>query len=237
VVELSVGLAVIGDEVLLGEVRDENISLIASELFNLGTVLKYACVLPDDMDILLENLGQMREKFNWVITTGGIGTTHDDITRQAISRLYEVELVEFPEVLELLTKRVGRPLPERLRGLAVFPKGSHLIENPLTAAPGFSIENMIILPGVPKLVSAMLPFLGSKLRGKNQIHRTEIHTIRYESEIAALLEEAQDRYPVVKIGSYPIMNGNLRRVRLVLRSIDADDLNDARSFLLKRIPE
>ena len=231
---IDVGLAVIGDEVLLGEVADENISIISGELFLLGADLKYACVLPDDRGFMLEHLGWMKERYQWVITTGGIGATHDDITRQVISELTGIPLVVHQEAMDALEKRAGSPLPERLKPFAYFPEGASLIANPVTAAPGFMLQNLVVLPGIPALVRGMLPHLATVIEGK-AAGRVQILTMKYESEIAGILTEAQEAYPDVKIGSYPVMNASDHKVRVVLRSREEKSLNIAEEYLKERI--
>lgn len=229
----TIGLAVIGDEILLGEVADENLAWISSELFRLGADLRYSCVLPDDLSFIVEHLDWMRERFQWVITTGGIGATHDDLTRQAVANVLGVELEENAEVILLLEEKVKRPLTEKLRDLAKLPAGSRLVANPVTAAPGFIAGNIISLPGIPKLIQSMFGELTELLRGET-LARSELFTDRYESEIAEVLSEAQEKFSKVKIGSYPIMEEGFR-VKLVLRSRSGSELTEAMEFLKKRI--
>ncbi len=230
----TVALGIIGDEVLLGEVADENLAWIAGELFRLGADLRYCGVLPDDMAFLVEHLRWMRERFDWVITTGGIGATHDDLTRQAVAVVTGRPLKENGAVVKLLEDRVGPPLPPRVRDLAVFPSGAEMVGNPVTAAPGFIADNMIVLPGIPDLVRAMFPSLEGRLAGERAF-KEELFTGYFESQIAELLEETQKRFPEVKIGSYPEMDREDYRVRLVLRSRDREELDQARTYLIRRL--
>lgn len=230
----TVGLAVIGDEVLLGEVKDRNISIVSREVFRLGADLTYACVLPDDPDFMFEHLSWMKNRFDWVVTTGGIGATHDDLTKQVVSRIVGTPLVEAPEAIQALENRIGSPLSDRLRELALVPKGAELVTNELTAAPGFMVENLLVLPGIPKLVESMIPVLETKLSGK--IFYTEVvRTMLRESEVAHSLEFVQAKYPSVKIGSYPEMEAADHRVKIVLRSREPESLREAGSMLIERI--
>lgn len=230
----TVGLAVIGDEVLTGEVADENLHWIATRLFAIGAELAYAAVLPDRRPFLVEHLGWMRGAFDWVITTGGIGATHDDVTRQTVADVLGVPLEENPVAVGLLEKRVGGALRPRVREMAMLPRGAELVLNPLTAAPGFVLQNIVVLPGIPRLVQAMFPALEERLAGAAWF-RSEISTSRYESEIADLLERAQELYPEVRIGSYPIMMEGGFRVKLVLRSHDREQLDRAAAYIDKGI--
>jgi molybdenum cofactor synthesis domain-containing protein len=230
----TVGLAVIGDEVLLGEVKDRNISTVSQEVFRLGAELSYACVLPDDPEFMFEHLTWMKERFDWVVTTGGIGATHDDLTKQVVSRIAGTPLVEAPEAIAALENRIGSPLPSRIRELALVPEGAELITNELTAAPGFIVENILVLPGIPKLVESMIGVLETKLDGV--AFKTEVvRTMLKESEIAHHLEAVLDAYPAVKIGSYPQMEATDHRVKIAMRSRDEGSLSEAKSMLLKKI--
>ena len=230
----TVSLAVIGDEVLLGEVNDLNINIVSREVFRLGADLSYACVLPDDPEFMFEHLVWMKERFDWVVTTGGIGATHDDLTKQVVSRIVGKPLVEAPEAIVALEKRIGSPLPGRVRELALVPEGAELITNKLTAAPGFMVENLIVLPGIPRLVEAMIGVLETHLIGKT-FHTEVVLTMLRESEVAHDLDHIQTKYPSVKIGSYPEMEASDHKVKIVLRSRDSDALQEARSRLLERI--
>lgn len=232
----SVALAVIGDEVLLGEVKDLNINIISREVFRLGADLTYACVLPDDPDFMFEHLSWMRERYDWVVTTGGIGATHDDLTKLVISRIVQKPLVEAPEAISALEKRIGAPLSDNLRELALVPEGAELVTNSLTAAPGFMVENLLVLPGIPSLVESMISVLGSKLTGK-AFHTATIRTMLRESEVAWNLEDVQTKFPAVKIGSYPVMEVGDHRVKMILRSRDPELLREAEQMLRERIGE
>ncbi len=231
----TVGLAVIGDEVLLGEITDKNTPWITEQLARLGADLRYSCVLPDDFDFIVGHLNWMRDKFNWIVTTGGIGATHDDLTRRAVARVLGVELLEDKTIISMLEERVGGRLSPALRDLAMLPAGSELVESPLTAAPGFIAGNIVSLPGIPKLIKSMFPALEKRFEGEPLL-KEQLFTDRYESEIAGILAAAQDKFPEVKIGSYPIMDrSNNFRVRLVLRSRSGQVLDEARKYLEARV--
>lgn len=232
----TVALAIIGDEVLLGEVADLNISIVSREIFHWGADMRYACVLPDDPDFMYEHLVWMKERYDWVVTTGGIGATHDDLTKQVISRITGRQLVEAPEAIRALESRLGAPLGGKVRELALVPEGAELVTNEKTAAPGFIINNYLVLPGIPRLVESMIGVLGPRLT-RAVFHTETIRTMLRESEIAHSLESVQAAYPQVKIGSYPAMEASDHKVRVVLRSRHADLLREAHDELLKKLQE
>ncbi|TNF45199.1 competence/damage-inducible protein A [bacterium] len=148
--------------------------------------------------------------------------------------LFQVPLVEFPEAVRIFEDKLGTPLPERVRELAMIPEGAELVLSTETAAPGFILSNLIVLPGIPRLVRSMFPSIENRLRGE-KIYRTEMVTKRFESEIADFLGETQEKYPEVKIGSYPVMGKAGHRVRLVLRSRSQVYLDGAIEYLRGRI--
>lgn len=230
----SVALAVIGDEVLLGEVKDLNIYTVSREIYRLGADLSYACVLPDNQEFMTQQIQWMKEKFDWVVTTGGIGATHDDLTKQVVSDIVGRSLVEAPETIKALEKRLGSPLPEKARELALVPEGARLVTNEMTAAPGFMIENLLVLPGIPSLVAGMIGELEKELTGK-PFHAEAIRTMLRESELADHLYALQNEFPMVKVGSYPQMGAVDHRVKIVLRSREPESLRKAVQSLLKRI--
>jgi molybdenum cofactor synthesis domain-containing protein len=218
-----VAVAIIGDEVLLGEVAEGNLRLLACGIARAGADLAYAAVLPDRMDFLVGHLRWMTDAFDLVIATGGIGPTHDDLTRQAAAAVFGLPLAEHPEAVRAMEKGCGVPLREKTREMALLPAGSSLIPNPVTHAPGFTVENLVVLPGIPELVRAMVPALQPLLAGK-PVLREEILTTRTESEIAAAFGALAREFPQVKMGSYPALHRDGHRVRLVLRSRDAGSL-------------
>jgi molybdenum cofactor synthesis domain-containing protein len=230
----TVALAVIGDEVLLGEVADKNIGLVSQEIFRLGAELGYACVLPDDEQFLVEHLSWMQDRYDWVITTGGIGATHDDLTKRVVSQVTGTALVVAPEAVLALEERLGEPLSAKIMELAMVPEGAELITNELTAAPGFIIDNLIILPGIPRLVESMLEVISSRISGSEYFTKTVLTSMR-ESEIADDLETVQGQFPEVKVGSYPRIEPDGPRVRIVLRSRNPDTLERAVALLNERI--
>ena len=222
----TVAIAVIGDEILLGEVVDQNLTWASMELFRLGIDLRYSCVLPDDFPFIVNHLKWMKDTFEWVITTGGIGATHDDLPRGAVAAVFDVPLTEHPDIIAALEGKLGSPLRPRLRHLAMLPSGASLIPNPGSAAPGFLMGNIAALPGIPSMVRSMFPYISRKMTGE-VIHSEELFTTHFESEIAGVLEGIQGDYPAVKIGSYPITGGGEYRVRLVLRSRSREKLQQA----------
>lgn len=170
-----------------------------------------------------------------MVITGGIGTTHDDRTREVVSKVTGRPLREDPRAVRFLENRLGGPVPENLGVLAMIPEGAELIENPEKSAQAFLIENLIVFPGIPRLVESMLGVLEEKLTGR-PVGKREIFSGRRESEIAPRVAEVQACHPGVRIGSYPVTRESDYRVKLVIRSRDFKALDKAEKQLRAMIP-
>jgi molybdenum cofactor synthesis domain-containing protein len=210
---------VIGNEILSGKTQDANLQYLGVELAKLGIRLEEARVVRDDPGAIIRHLNACREGFTYVFTTGGIGPTHDDITSECVARAFGVELVLDPEAVERL-KRSGRPLNEARLKMAKVPKGSELIDNPLTNAPGYRIENVFVLAGIPSIARAMFTAAVPLLATSTPIHSSSIDVHLREGDFADVLERIQTAHAGVEIGSYPFnRDGNLGAT-LVVRGTD-----------------
>ena len=227
---ITAALLVIGDEILSGRTRDVNIGTTAEFCTDLGIDLSEVRVVPDIEAEIIEALNALRRKYTYVFTTGGIGPTHDDITADAVAKAFGVELPINPVAREMLESRWRETGTEvnaaRLR-MARIPEGADLIINSVSAAPGFRIENVHVMAGVPIIMKAMLEAILPTLRvGRKVLSRTVPAQVG-EGIIAAPLAALQDKYPDVKMGSYPRMGDGAVRTELVLRSPDEARLETA----------
>ena len=231
---ITAALLVIGDEILSGRTRDVNIGTTAEFCTDLGIDLSEVRVVPDIEAEIIEALNALRRKYTYVFTTGGIGPTHDDITADAVAKAFGVELPINPVAREMLESRWRETGTEvnaaRLR-MARIPEGADLIVNSVSAAPGFRIENVHVMAGVPIIMKAMLEAILPTLRtGRKVLSRTVPAQVG-EGIIAAPLAALQDKYPDVKMGSYPRMGDGAVRTELVLRSPDEARLETATAEL------
>jgi len=231
---ITAALLVIGDEILSGRTRDVNIGTTAEFCTDLGIDLSEVRVVPDIEAEIIEGLNALRRKYTYVFTTGGIGPTHDDITADAVAKAFGVELPINPVAREMLESRWRETGTEvnaaRLR-MARIPEGADLIVNSVSAAPGFRIENVHVMAGVPIIMKAMLEAILPTLRtGRKVLSRTVPAQVG-EGIIAAPLSALQDKYPDVKMGSYPRMGDGAVRTELVLRSPDEARLETATAEL------
>jgi len=227
---VTAGLLVIGDEILSGRTKDVNINTIAQFCTDLGIELSEVRVVADVTEAIVEAVNALRARYTYVFTTGGIGPTHDDITADAIAKAFGVALpinAEARAMLETRWAELGTEItPARLR-MARIPEGADLIVNAVSAAPGFRIENVHVMAGVPKIMQAMLESIAPTLEGGRKVESRTVGAAVGEGTVGDMLGEIQSRYPDVKIGSYPQMGNERVMTYLVLRSHDIARLDAA----------
>ncbi|WP_421859563.1 competence/damage-inducible protein A [Oceanicaulis sp.] len=226
---VSAGIVVIGDEILSGRTRDINVQQIAEFLAPLGIGLKEVRIVSDDQDAIVEAVQALSSHCDYVFTTGGIGPTHDDITADAVAAAFGRSIDVREDARAILehwyAKAKTEITPARLR-MARIPDGAVLIDNPVTGAPGFQIENVFVLAGVPKIARGMLEDIAPRLtRGKVTHSVTVRHENAREGDLAEALGQLQIDYPAVSLGSYPWFqeaeDGSITRgVALVARGTD-----------------
>ena len=219
---------VIGNEILSGRTQDKNINYLAKGLEALGVRLREVRVIPDDRAKIVDTVNQCRAAFDYVITTGGIGPTHDDITSECVAQAFGVGMYRDPETVELIRSYMqsGEMNEARMR-MATFPDGAELISNPVSAAPGYRKDNVFVLAGVPQIMQAMFDGMKPLLVGGSRMRARAVHVHLPEGAIAEALGELQDRYPDIDIGSYPAMRQRRFGVSVVLRGTDEKLLDRA----------
>ena len=217
--KLNAAIIIIGNEILSGRTQDVNTINISNWLNGLGVKLEEVRVIPDIEKTIIETVNEVRKKFTYIFTTGGIGPTHDDITSKSISKAFKVKYCYHPEAYKILENyyekdkfNIGR------KKMAKIPKNASLIYNPSSAAPGFFIKNVYSLPGVPSILKSMLGGLNNKIIGGNKIHSKTLSLRTVESEISISLERVQNKYKQLEIGSYPFFKQGKIGVSLVMRS-------------------
>jgi molybdenum cofactor synthesis domain-containing protein len=217
-------LIIIGNEILSGRTRDANLSYLAKWLNEeVGIQMREARVIPDIEDTIVDTVNECRAKFDYVFTTGGIGPTHDDITTEAVAKAFGIEHDLLPEAHEVLKEYYG---PEGLTSararMAYGPVGSTLIDNPISKAPGFQVENVFIMAGIPQIMQVMCDSLKHSLTGGKPVKSRSIRTELPESRIAKVLTELDQQYEHVDIGSYPFFNNGKAGTSLVVRTTEED---------------
>ena len=236
--EIIAGIIIIGNEVLSGRTKDINTSAISTWLNSLGIVVKEVRVIPDDEKIIADTVNELRKKFNYIFTTGGIGPTHDDITAESISNAFNLEYGFHKEAFSILENyyKLGE-FTEGRQKMAKMPTSAKLIINPSSGAPGFYVENVFCLPGVPSILKSMLGGLNNVLVGGDPILSKILNLRTMESEIAKSLTDVQNRNKEVEIGSYPFFRAGKLGVSIVLRSTDQIKIDNCNDQILKFVKE
>jgi len=226
---VTAAVLVIGNEILSGRTRDANLNYLAVGLTEIGIRLMEARVVPDIESRIVAAVNELRATYDHVFTTGGIGPTHDDITADCIARAFGVALHRDQRAVDLLTRHYGGPehlTDARLR-MAHVPDGAILIDNPVSAAPGFQIGNVYVLAGVPRICQAMFDGLKGRLVGGDKVLALTVSAHIGEGVIAHDLGLLQQRYADLDIGSYPYFRQGRYGASFVLRGTSRDRLEAA----------
>ena len=225
---VTAAVVIIGNEILSGRTLDANLPYLAKALNVVGVRVMEARVVADDEGAIIAAVNSCRAGYDHVFTTGGIGPTHDDITSAAIAGAFGVPLIRHPVAVELLTRHyAATDLNEARLKMADIPEGAVLIDNPVSAAPGFHIGNVWVLPGVPRILQAMVDGLVATLRGGDPVLSRTISAFTTESGIAFALADVQRQHTRTEIGSYPFVRSGRFGVSLVIRSTDPAALEAA----------
>jgi molybdenum cofactor synthesis domain-containing protein len=221
---ITAGFVIIGNEILSGRTPDQNLNFLAKNLVELGIVLKEVRVIGDFEDEIIKTIKEIKDKYTYIFTSGGIGPTHDDITTACIAKLFNQLLVLNPIAHEILIKHYGADnINDARKKMAILPSQAILLDNPVSSAPGFRLENVFVMAGVPKIFQAMVRASISQLKIGDKIFSKEIKIKLTESIIANDLTNLQDQYPDIAMGSYPFDGGT----SLVFRTTNFNQLNIA----------
>ena len=237
--KVNAAIVIIGNEILSGRTQDVNVVTISKWVNELGVKLEEVRVIPDIENSIIKTVSELKKKFNYVFTTGGIGPTHDDITSKSISKAFNLSYGYHKEAYAILEKYYGKAkFNVGRKKMAMMPIKASLILNPSSGAPGFIVDNVYCLPGVPAILKSMLGGLKNKIKGGKKIFTKTISVQTVESEIAKPLEEVQQKFKRVDIGSYPFFRLGKIGVSMVIRSSDKKKIDDCCkeivSFLKKK---
>ena len=235
----TAAMLVIGDEILSGRTKDANLGHLAQQLTNIGVDLKEARVVADVHDQIVDAVRALSRKWDHVFTSGGIGPTHDDITADAIADVFDVGIDVRADALALLRDhyaRTGTDLNAARMRMARIPAGGELIDNPVSIAPGFTLENVHVMAGVPAIFQAMVASVLPLMTGGEPLLSRTIRIDLPEGEIATALRNIANRFPNVAIGSYPFILDGRFGSNIVFRSADPDDMGAAIEAMMVLAP-
>jgi molybdenum cofactor synthesis domain-containing protein len=226
----TAAVLLIGNEVLSGRTKDKNLGFIADYLTALGVDLMEARIVADIEDDIIAAVNAMRARYTYVFTTGGIGPTHDDITADCIAKAFGVGISHHAEASAILLEHfesIGREANEARMRMARIPHGAILIYNSVSKAPGFRIENVFVMAGVPKVMNAMMDEIAPSLSGGVPVKSRTVRFEGGEGDIAKPLKDIQEQFPQLSIGSYPFESEQGFNTNLVLRGRDETALLNA----------
>ena len=236
--KVNAGILIIGNEILSGRTQDKNITFLANWLNSrCGISVLEVRVIPDLQGVIMKNVLEFSRKFNYVFTTGGIGPTHDDITAQSISRAFKVKYEYHSEAFKILENYYGKlNFNDGRKKMAKMPRGSKLIYNPSSAAPGFIFKNILSLPGVPSILNSMIENCKRYLIKGSKVHSKTLNIYTVESNISKQLGVIQKKYKnFVNIGSYPFFRLGKIGVSIVMRSTSKIKLRSVNKDLIKLV--
>jgi molybdenum cofactor synthesis domain-containing protein len=236
--KVNAAILIIGNEILSGRTQDTNTSTIATWLNSLGVKVAEVRIIPDIEKIIVDTINVLKKTNNYVFTTGGIGPTHDDITAQSVSKVFNLNYEIHKEAFKILESyyKPGE-FNEGRQKMVWMPKNAKLILNPTSGAPGFNVENVFCLPGVPSILKSMLGGLTNSIVGGEPILSLTISLRTVESEIANSLTKVQDNNQDVEIGSYPFFQAGKLGVSIVIRSEDQSKIDNCNSQILEFVNE
>ena len=231
--KFNAAILIIGNEILSGRTQDTNTSTLATWLNSLGVEVEEVRIIPDVEDTIINSVNLLRKQHNYVFTSGGIGPTHDDITSESISKAFQLPYEKHEEGYKILEAYYKQgEFNDGRQKMIWMPRGANLILNPTSGAPGFYVENVFVLPGVPSILKSMLGGIKNKIIGGNPIISHTISLRTFESHIADSLTAVQNKYNNVEIGSYPFFQAGKLGVSIVMRSDDQDLLDKCSSDVM-----
>jgi molybdenum cofactor synthesis domain-containing protein len=223
----TAAILIIGNEILSGRTQDENVRFIARRLADLGIKLQEVRVIPDVPARIIGAVNELRAAYDVLFTTGGIGPTHDDITSECVAAAFGLPWEPHAPTFELMHERMGEKFNAARQRMATMPRGAKPIANSVSLAPGFTIGNVHVMAGVPRIMQAMMLALEPELPRGVPITMRTVHAMGVmEGSIAAALSEIQERFPAVDIGSYPFRREAGWGVAIVAKGTDIAELEE-----------
>jgi len=234
--KVNAAIIIIGNEILSGRTQDINVSFLAKWLNDLGVRVGEVRIIEDNEECIINTIKEVKNSFEYVFTTGGIGPTHDDITSKSIAKAFNLSWGYHKEAYDILEKyyKPGE-FNEGRKKMAKIPDQAELIYNPSSGAPGFIVKNVFCLPGVPSILKSMVEGLKNKIIGGKKILSKTISVNTVESKIAKSLEDVQNKFKDIEIGSYPFFRLGKIGVSIVIRSTEKNQIDDCSKQIVRFI--
>ncbi|MEO1368876.1 MAG: molybdopterin-binding protein, partial [Acidobacteriota bacterium] len=221
---------------LTGKIQDVNVAVLAKELFSLGVTLRRVVVCPDEVDVIADDVQALKRGHDWVVTSGGVGPTHDDVTIRAVARAFGRDVVLDPKLERLLRAYFGERLTDDHLRMAMVPEGADMVSAPGVRWPTVLMENVFILPGLPEVFAMKMPTLRHHIGEERPFLSRAVATRCDEAEIASLLDDLDARFPEVAIGSYPRWGDDPVRVKITFDGRDPGRVDGAVAALVAALP-
>lgn len=226
----TASIIIIGDEILSGRIKDENSYFLIQNLNEQGVLVKFCITIPDDRDIIAKTVREYAAETDWVFTSGGIGSTPDDITLESIAYAFNVPVVCNPVMLKIIKDICGDRYQPEQKKMACLPEGTFMIQNIEPVFPAIQFQNIYILPGIPDFFRILFSSIKDKFHGR-KIPQKELNFLAEESKITSNLIEALKKFPKAKIGSYPSIHKEHWKVKIIIEHEDEKKLTEVVNFL------
>lgn len=232
----TAGIVIIGNEVLSGKTQDINSHFFCVELRQLGVDVQKISTIPDEIELIGQEVAAFSKRFNWVFTSGGVGPTHDDVTIDGIARGFDLKVIRHPDIERRMRQRLGTEVNDARLRMANVPEGAELLATEALFAPIIKIHNVYIFPGIPKILQER--FHAIKERFRDAPYFLKIVYVRQgEGVIAGFMNDLLIKYPQLMLGSYPVLDIPDYKVKVTLESKDSDYLDQALQSLLSALPD
>ena len=232
----TAGIVIIGNEVLSGKTQDINSHFFCTELRQLGVDVQKISTIPDEIELIGQEVAGFSKRFDWVFTSGGVGPTHDDVTIDGIAHGFNLKVVRHPAIEQRMRQRLGSEVNEARLRMANVPEGAELLATEALFAPVIKINNVFIFPGIPKILQERFHAIKERFRDAPYFLKV-VYVRQGEGVIASLMNDLLLKYPQLMLGSYPVLDIADYKVKVTLESKDSDYLDQALQSFLSSLPD
>jgi FAD synthetase len=232
----TAGIVIVGNEVLSGKTQDINSHFLCAELRQLGVDVQKISTIPDEIDLIGQEVAAFSKRFDWVFTSGGVGPTHDDVTIDGIAHGFGLKVVRHPDIERRMRQRLGTEVNEARLRMANVPEGAELLATEALFAPVVKIHNVYIFPGIPKILQERFHVIKERFRDAPYFLKV-VYVKQGEGVIAGFMNDLLLKYPELLLGSYPVLDLPDYKVKVTLESKDSEYLDQALQSFLSALPD